>query len=409
MITNINGDPYVNAVRTYSRKEYREAASKESDAAVRSRHDEIVFSETAMPYSDAKNVKAASNSENIPDTLPETASETQFTSTAIEHVRYLSEMRDGIIAYYADEHKENLGFSDPERHVYDKYKNPRSEYFHSDMSEKERETAFNQEISLLRTGDIDTLSDARALKAIGMSNDSSIMETEINNRVSSQIGQAISSLFEQNGINLPKSTILTLTVDPYDFFISAEGADNQELSDSIEKLLNQGDNGKNLYYYLKNQSQNESGSFWKFSFFHAVKDFAGYDIRTLQNENGIFRTPDGEDLWDILSDKGVLSDEKYRAIYKQLAQNGWDSLNDYDQMSINYCNGILYDYDVSNSTESLSVKNNTDTDDETVQTGITLLDGTFSHTCFSKEEWQEKLSSIEDPDSISLSDKILKL
>lgn len=391
--------------------------------------DKLIISKKARQATEQKN-EVTQTSAVTAETNPVSkgTGETTFTSTVIERIKYLNEMREGVKSYYAEAHKENLSFENPERHIHDKYMNSNSSYFRSDLSAEQRELAYRQETSLLRTGDIATLNDANALKSIGMSNEYDAMNMEINQRTRNQITQSIKELFEKNGITIPKDTSFRFTVDPYDFYIRAEGLADKALTEQIEKALNQGDNGMNLYYHIHDcnpanfgstePEQYKGGNFWKFSFFHAVKETTRYDLRILRNENDTFYTPDGRDLWEVLMEKNSqsFSTDEYRGVYKYLARNGWNGWSDHNTLGIDYINGSLLDIDTQNGygpgqtdwQEKLRAVDK-NPKKENKGPGLYLLDGTFESQKISLEEWQEKIKNINDSNITRLTKEVLQL
>lgn len=64
----------------------------------------------------------------------------------------------------------------------------------------------------------------------------------------------------------------------------------------------------------------------------------GYDIRELENRDGKFYTPDGEDLWEVLKDKydklaaegnaDVSTLMRYETAYRRVATAGWERTTD---------------------------------------------------------------------------------
>lgn len=99
------------------------------------------------------------------------------------------------------------------------------------------------------------------------------------------------------------------------YYIHVVGLDDPELTESVEKAINVGNNG----YYLRDHisecqrvsrelsitvpSAADSLSEAKESLFYMVQDLTGYDIRELDREDGNIYTPDGQNLWDVLLEK----------------------------------------------------------------------------------------------------------
>ena len=83
-----------------------------------------------------------------------------------------------------------------------------------------------------------------------------------------------------------------------------------------------------------------------------VKQLTDYDLRTLENKNGRFYTPDGSDLWEVLSNKYKEMAESKEAVsfrledyydqYRRIAKEGWNRGID-AVPTIGYKNGVLFD------------------------------------------------------------------
>lgn len=90
--------------------------------------------------------------------------------------------------------------------------------------------------------------------------------------------------------------------------------------------------------------------------YHFVNRLTGYDIRELENRDGKFYTPNGEDLWEVLKDKydKLVADGnadasglmRYEAAYRRVATAGWKRTSDC-KLTIGYKDGYLYDLDTS--------------------------------------------------------------
>lgn len=180
-----------------------------------------------------------------------------------------------------------------------------------------------------------------------------------------QINDCINQIFSANGIVIPDGTELRLTVDPYDYRIHAEGVE-KDLAAEIESALNFGENGHSLYSHISYCSQSNinmgqrgsnqyvQGDKAKAVVYHMVRQLTDYDLRTLENKNGRFYTPDGSDLWEVLSDRykemaedgeaGSFRLEDYYDHYRRIAKEGWARGMDAN-LTIGYQNGALYDVD----------------------------------------------------------------
>ena len=57
----------------------------------------------------------------------------------------------------------------------------------------------------------------------------------------------ILNLFSKNGISLSKQADLTFSIDPYTYQLTVSGNADRDTLSQIEKLLNEGDNAKNIW------------------------------------------------------------------------------------------------------------------------------------------------------------------
>ena len=172
---------------------------------------------------------------------------TAFTSFADEFSKITQEYSNTIRQHYAKEHEENLTYDDPAAHIWDKYKNPDSPDFRSDLSEDERAWAYDQELDLLNGGQHLQMSNPYAFPDSAPTLASAAAKA--NQACREQISQSIQDIFAENDIETPAS--FRLTVDQTDYSIHVTGVEDDELTEAMEQALNQGDNGKKLYHHLK--------------------------------------------------------------------------------------------------------------------------------------------------------------
>ena len=227
---------------------------------------------------------------------------------ALKYAKYLKVLDE----YYEKQNEENLRFANPKEHIRDKYYNPKSPYYIRGLSPLEREIGMEQELGMLR-GKKPSLNgyDPVIQRTFGGCN-SFQADQEYNQEMRGQINDCINQIFSANGIVIPDGTELRLTVDPYDYRIHAEGVE-KDLAAEIEAALNFGENGHSLYSHISycnqsNAGQQGSGQYVqggqaKAAVYHMVKQLTDYDLRTLENKNGRFYTPDGSDLWEVLSNR----------------------------------------------------------------------------------------------------------
>ncbi|WP_243127866.1 DUF4885 family protein [Schaedlerella arabinosiphila] len=278
---------------------------------------------------------------------------------ALKYAKYLKVLDE----YYEKQNEENLRFANPEGHIRDKYYNPKSPYYIRGLSPLEREIGMEQEIGML-CGREPSLNgyDPVIQRTFGGCN-SFQADQEYNQEMRGQINDCINQIFSANGIVIPDGTELRLTVDPYDYRIHAEGVE-KDLAAEIESALNFGENGHSLYNHISycNQSninigqqgsnQYVQGDKAKAAVYHMVKQLTDYDLRTLENKNGRFYTPDGSDLWEVLSNKYKEMAESGEAVsfrledyydqYRRIAKEGWNRGID-AVLTIGYKNGVLFD------------------------------------------------------------------
>lgn len=279
---------------------------------------------------------------------------------ALKYVKYTKVLDE----YYGKQNEENLRFANPEKHIHDKYFNKKSPYYIRGLSQLEREIWEEQEVGMLygRQPSLNNY-DPVIQRVFGGCN-SFTADQEYNQEMRGQINDCINRIFSQSGIKIPDDTDLYLTVDPYDYRIHASGVE-KELAAVIEAVLNQGQNGYSLYNHLSycnpgnmglpEPSQYAQGDKAKAAVYHMVRQLTDYDLRTLENRNGRFYTPDGKDLWDVLSDRYKAMTENgeadsfklddYYDYYRRVAKEGWGRGNDAN-LTIGYKNGSLYDVDL---------------------------------------------------------------
>ena len=146
----------------------------------------------------------------------------------------------------------------PEAYIYDKYNNPDSPYDASDLTENQRQIAYRYEKQMLKDGQIsgvyfqDSLFEGKPLNAGSIVGDEKRFDRKVMN---SQLG----NILKKNGITIPEGVNLRCTVDPKSCRISVadmtgDKTDRQALCEAVEKALNQGKNGLQLYQHIMQSS-----------------------------------------------------------------------------------------------------------------------------------------------------------
>ena len=289
----------------------------------------------------------------------------QTTFPAFNALSKLEKYFEVLREHYSKVNEENKKFASPEQHITDKYFNKNSPYYVKGLTQKEREICATQEQRVLLGMQPDLCSDDPVIREKFGGCNIFVEDMDWNQEIRGKINDAINQAFKENGIVIPKDADLRLTVDPYDFFIHASGVD-EELAKRIEAALNKGRNGYYLYehisfcdpvnYGVEEPLQYISGDKEKMVVYHFVNRLTGYDIRELENRDGKFYTPDGEDLWEVLKDKydklaadgnaDVSTLMRYEAAYRRVATAGWERTTDCN-LTIGYKDGYLYDLDTS--------------------------------------------------------------
>lgn len=240
-ITNTPGAAYSNL--------YGAARSEGKQSAAVPAHpqDTVSISPEARAAMAKQMAEAADAVDEVSD--EETVEEpvTAFPSFAVEFDKVTERYTAAVRAHYAEAHEENLTYEDPSLHIWDKYKNPESPDFRSDLSEDERAWAYDHEHDLLRggkhlqLGNPFVFEDPPTLSSAAM---------EANQACREGMDEAIQYIFKENSIEIPEGAAFRLTVDS-DYTIHVNGLENEELTQSIEQALNSGNNGENLYQHLK--------------------------------------------------------------------------------------------------------------------------------------------------------------
>ena len=258
---------------------------------------------------------------------------------------------------YGKINEQNKRFKDPQSHIYDKYRNPYSSYFRSDLTKVEREAAYTMEMSWARNnkgGQYD-FNDAifRNEKRYDPTQES--VEKKLLNR--QKVNEQLQALFSTNGLNIPKNANLTFTIDPNHFKLVVSGTTDETLAKQIEDILNTSNNTRELFFHIMKSRNDDSTQFTpnslaKFHLVNQIKTVTGYDLKDLSIVNGQFVTDTGANIFDIYKEELLknpytaenarIAASHYGAQLFDLAKNGFDSIPDL-VLSISYQNGSLQD------------------------------------------------------------------
>ncbi|MCY7473064.1 DUF4885 family protein [Bacillus safensis] len=294
----------------------------------------------------------ASNNQNRID------SKDQSTIKSTNEVMTESDRRMKILdEKYEKINEQNKRFNDPQDHIYNKYRNPYSSYFRSDLTKPEREAAYIMEMSWARNnkgGQYD-FNDAifRNEKRYDPTQES--VEKKIFNR--QKVNEQLQDLFSKNGISIPKNTNLTFTIDPNNFKLVVSGSKDESLMKQIEDLLNTTNNTRELFFHIMKSRNDDSTQFTpdslaKFHLVNQIQTVTGYNLKDLSIVNGQFVTDNGTNIFDLYKEELLknpytaenarIAASHYGAQLFDLAKNGFDSIPDL-VLSIGYQNGSLQD------------------------------------------------------------------
>ncbi|MCK8454826.1 DUF4885 family protein [Bacillus safensis] len=295
---------------------------------------------------------AASNNQN------RIGSKDQSTIKSTNEVMTESDRRMKILdEKYEKINEQNKRFNDPQDHIYNKYRNPYSSYFRSDLTKPEREAAYIMEMSWARNnkgGQYD-FNDAifRNEKRYDPTQES--VEKKIFNR--QKVNEQLQDLFSKNGISIPKNTNLTFTIDPNNFKLVVGGSKDESLMKQIEDLLNTTNNTRELFFHIMKSRNDDSTQFTpdslaKFHLVNQIKTVTGYNLKDLSIVNGQFVTDNGTNIFDLYKEELLknpytaenarIAASHYGSQLFDLAKNGFDSIPDL-VLSIGYQNGSLQD------------------------------------------------------------------
>ncbi|KDE28716.1 DUF4885 family protein, partial [Bacillus altitudinis] len=188
------------------------------------------------------NAATALNNQNFTDFNSQSAikSTNEVMTESDRRMKILDEKYEKI-------NEQNKRFKDPQSHIYDKYRNPYSSYFRSDLTKVEREAAYTMEMSWARNnkgGQYD-FNDAifRNEKRYDPTQES--VEKKLLNR--QKVNEQLQALFSTNGLNIPKNANLTFTIDPNHFKLVVSGSTDETLAKQIEDILNTSNNTRELF------------------------------------------------------------------------------------------------------------------------------------------------------------------
>lgn len=176
------------------------------------------------------------------------------------------------------------------------------------------------------------------------------------------INQQIQNILDKNNITIPKGQRLTFSIDPFNYIITVEGLEDEKTKNLIEAVLNEGNNGKELFYHIShtlkaNSLQKTKEIYEKYLLMREIKKYTGLNINNLEVKNGKFVTADGRNLMDVYRNgvrnaKYVDDYHKgsvisfYGSLLNKYAKKGINSIPDM-VLKIDWQDGSLMDIDTA--------------------------------------------------------------
>ena len=266
--------------------------------------------------------------------------------------------------HYDKMYRENMSHSDPMAYVRSKYCDVTSPNFCSYMTADQRSIAYRTEKRMLQTGGKPVggfarydyaLKDYKDLYAGGSRSAGYSRNTDREKQYArSVINQQISNLLSNHGISLSKHVDLKFSVNPYTYQLNVSGNTDKDTLSLIEKLLNEGDNAKNIWthaWICMHDADNEIVNLQantikanQYSLWHELYNTTGYDVRNATYKNGTFIAEDGTDLLALFKEKAKngAGYELYSNRWLEYAKNGWNKENDL-VLEIGFDSSGLYD------------------------------------------------------------------
>ena len=266
------------------------------------------------------NIPAGRDLNNLPNTSSAGTTVGYQYDGLTEEDRFVQKV---LQEHYDKVYKENLSHSDPMAYIESKYCDVTSPNFCSYMTEDQRSIAYRNEKRMLQTGGKYSAGFARYDYALrnykdvytgGSRSVGYVRNTDREKQYArSVVNQQISNLLSKNGISISKQADLVFSIDPYTYQLTVSGNADRDILSQIEKLLNEGDNAKNIWTHAwicmhdaDNEIVNSQANMTKanqYSLWHEVYETTGYDARNATYKNGTFIAEDGTDLLALFKEK----------------------------------------------------------------------------------------------------------
>ena len=276
---------------------------------------------------------------------------------------YKSELDNRIkisIEHYTKVYQENIKFENPISHIYDKYKNPNSQYYLKGLTDSERSVAYHSEVGYINNNGKPITIDVtgvifRDMKPMNYS----IISAEENAYNREAVNSQFQTILSNHGITIPKDEKLIFTIEPNYFTLKVNGAKDENLANTIEEILNKNsENVKQLFLHIMGSKFEENSQFTKekqdkLTIVNSVKEVTGYNLADLEVRGDKFITPNGVDVFEIYKEnfghrKSLTEEQRNYVLIEQqnqlteLARKGFENVPDLI-LSIEYENGSFYD------------------------------------------------------------------
>lgn len=171
------------------------------------------------------------------------------------------------------------------------------------------------------------------------------------------VNTQLSNIFANAGIDMSilSSYNLIFSIDPYDYSLTVTGTDDSDLIQTLENLLNENNNSRELFYHILHS---DSGFISEDALlkYHTLRSFAsvtGEDPRDYKLTKDGLVNENGENILDVYKEALETSDEVSEGFkadaYSTFADNitklltkGYMNIPDLN-LSIGYSDGILQD------------------------------------------------------------------
>lgn len=217
-------------------------------------------------------------------------------------------LREAVLDKYTKLAEVAKAQDNPSEYIARKYGDPTCSWYAGDLSKEERETAWRCERDMLKYGRVinlplgDSLFRGITINAVTMQVDAYIFDRQI---VNAQIG----NIMKNNGIDWNKDSSCTFSVDPYSYYITVNGTD-EDTKQKMEQALNVGENGKNLYRHIRlgtalenaNSTQFCKEGYTKYQAYQNVLEYTGLQLDKLEERDGTYYTEDGQDICQLIKE-----------------------------------------------------------------------------------------------------------